>query len=365
MTSCLPWFKFRSAAPEEYSVHALCAILGPEADAYLFRLWAYCGRERLDGRFPGPGAALAVERAVRWRGRRGKLVEAMVTLGLLVLEGEDLVVSSWAEEQGPHIAKVERDRAKPDGRQPNPLRPPSNLPPPSLQSPAREEGGEKGERREEKKTSQRRKAEETPSRERGEAAPSPPPRKAQGHEDGEASPSGGPRGILAGDEPLPDGIQREFREARGVAYTWKPGRDDPASRELLSLAGAGGVPEVLRRWGHGVRARFKQRCDTLVDLVRRWDANATPEEGSAPTGPSDPRRRAALEVGRGAEPSGPCATGCGGTSRSVVWGQPLCPRCFAALEADVPAGWTAATVSAWVGARRAATPQLQEDAHAV
>ncbi|MCY1047572.1 hypothetical protein OV208_40105 [Corallococcus sp. bb12-1] len=90
-------------------------------------------------------------------------------------------------------------------------------------------------------------------------------------------------------EPLQDGVDRLFREVKGAAYTWRPGRDDTASRTLLSLAGQGGVPEVLRRWRHGLTATFRQRCDTLADLVQRWEANAQPE-ARAGTGP--PGRRA-------------------------------------------------------------------------
>ncbi|WP_254628048.1 hypothetical protein [Myxococcus sp. CA040A] len=340
MTSCLPWFKFRSAAPEEYPVHALCALLGPEADAYLFRLWAYCGRERLEGRFPGPGAALAVERAVRWRGRRGKLVEGLLAVGLLVLDGEDLVVATWADEQGTHIAKVERDRAKPDGRTAGAPAEPATAPRESLQSPAREDGGEKGEQRREKKSPARR-AEETTSRERVPVAPQPPPLK---------SPSSAPRGTTAGDaleETLPDGVNRLNLEVKGVPYDWRPGRDDAAARELLSR---GPVAEVLRRLENGLRAQFKQRVDTLPDLVRRWEANATPEEraGSAPAKTRAPD----LAVGGGWNPvGGPCPTGCGREAWATVWGQPLCRLCGeAAMDEVFPL--SDATVAAWVESRR-------------
>lgn len=285
MSCRLPWFKFRSAAPEEYEVHALCAQLGPEADAYLFRLWAYCGRERVSGRFPGPGAELAVERAVRWRGKRGRLVAALLSVGLLVREGEDLVVASWQEEQGAHVAKVVRDAAKPSGSAAESPEMPARLPPTSLPSPARDVGGENGEKREEKTTSQGRKADETPSRARQDETPSQPPRKAKGEVAPRERPAQPPPTSRAGDEALPDGIQREYREARDAEYTWRLGRDDPASRTLLSLAGEAGAPEVLRRWRNGVRARFKQRCDTLPDLVKRWEANATPEDGDRPRAP--------------------------------------------------------------------------------
>ncbi|GEL75389.1 hypothetical protein [Myxococcus virescens] len=78
-------------------------------------------------------------------------------------------------------------------------------------------------------------------------------------------------------ESLRDGVERVFLAARGKPYRWQR-RDDDASRELMALAGDGGMAEVLERWGHGVTATYRQRCDSLTDLVRRWNDNATPEE---------------------------------------------------------------------------------------
>ncbi|WP_426750216.1 hypothetical protein [Myxococcus sp. Y35] len=305
----LPWFKFRSSAPEEYAVHALCAQLGAEADAYLYRLWAYCGRERIDGRFAGPGAALAVERAVRWRGRRNKLVDALLAVGLLLLEGESLVVAKWMEEQGAYVRKVLNDRAKPDGRAHDDSEDPANLPRESPQTPAREDGGKTGEKRRETK-SPGRKAEKTTPHGRISEAPQPPSLKA---------PASAPRGISegeAGEESLPDGVNRVHLAAKGVPYEWRPGRDDAAARELLSR---GTVAEVLRRWEHGLRAHYKQRCDTLVDLVRRWEANATPEHRADTVKGTADVRRPDLSVGRGEVTAAPLPD----TPAGRAWGQVL------------------------------------------
>ncbi|NRD68482.1 hypothetical protein HRD49_42835, partial [Corallococcus exiguus] len=87
-------------------------------------------------------------------------------------------------------------------------------------------------------------------------------------------------------ESFQDGVDRVFREVKRVAYTWVPSRDESASRQLLAWAGAGGVPEVLRRWRNGLTATFGQRVDHLGMLVRRWDANAQPETraGAGPPG---------------------------------------------------------------------------------
>lgn len=111
-----------------------------------------------------------------------------------------------------------------------------------------------------------------------------------------------PPSIAPAAESLPDGVERVFFAARGCSYTWQPYRDDPAARRLLALAGTGGVSEVLRRWGHGVEARYRQRCDTLADLVRRWEANATPEYRPDTSQPAEARRRADVDVGRGEFP---------------------------------------------------------------
>lgn len=111
-----------------------------------------------------------------------------------------------------------------------------------------------------------------------------------------------PPSIAPAAESLPDGVERVFLAARGCSYTWQPYRDDPAARRLLALAGTGGVSEVLRRWGHGVEARYRQRCDTLADLVRRWEANATPEYRPDTSQPAESRRRADVDVGRGEAP---------------------------------------------------------------
>ncbi|SDD64682.1 hypothetical protein [Myxococcus virescens] len=298
-------------------MHALCARLGPEADVYLFRLWAYCGRERLDGRFPGPGADLAVERAVRWRGRRGRLVEGLLAVGLLVVEGEDLVVAKWEEEQGAHIAKVDRDRTKPDGRSRGSSEESANLPRESLQTPARDTGGERGEKRRETKSPGRKAEEKTPG-ERVPVAPQPPPLTNP-----PKAPRGKPEGVAresGGKESLPDGVNRVHLAVKGVPYDWRPGRDDPAARDLLSR---GSVAEVLRRLENGLRAHFKQRCDTLTDLVRRWEANATPEhraDAGQPSAPAEARRRTDAAVGRGEAPK---ALDLPDTPAGAAWAQVL------------------------------------------
>jgi hypothetical protein len=82
--------------------------------------------------------------------------------------------------------------------------------------------------------------------------------------------------------------------------------------------------------------------------------------GPAQMSPAEARRRAQLSVGRGEEPSAPCATRCGTASSLVVWGHPLCRACAAQMEAVVPR-LTTDSVSGWVASRaRGALPAALE-----
>lgn len=87
-----------------------------------------------------------------------------------------------------------------------------------------------------------------------------------------------------------------------------------------------------------------------------------PAEGASPASPASPaeaRRRAALDVGRGAEPPRTaCATYCGATSCTTSWGHALCARCAAQLETDVPL-WTGESVTTWVEAQQAHRAQQE------
>lgn len=359
--ACLPWFKLPTSLPADPRVRALERAVGPAALAYLVRLRAWLASYAPTGRYSGPDPAYAVERGCEWTGEDGHLVQAFVRAGFLAQEGESLVDVEWAEEQAAHATKAaaeaarkrEARRKKKEAEEPAHHAGASAGRPADVHRPSAPVPHEK-EREREREKSLVREAEETTPRERQNEVPSQPPRKKLGDGPVRAVPTAVAQDANGG-ESLPDGIQREFREAREADYTWKPGRDDPASRELLSLAGAAGAAEVVRRWGNGVRARYKQRCDTLSDLVRRWEANATPEDGGAPgiTQPADARRRAALDVGRGEEPPRvSCATGCGAVSSQFVWGHALSARCLARLEAAVP-HWTAESVTAWVQAEQA------------
>ncbi|RKH93641.1 hypothetical protein D7Y04_40275 [Corallococcus sp. AB038B] len=104
-------------------------------------------------------------------------------------------------------------------------------------------------------------------------------------------------------------------------------------------------------WGQARQPVCAARAFVGAEVWRRH----VPGQGGAEVGsagvvqlsPAEARRRAQLSVGRGEEPSAPCATACGAVSALVVWGHPLCRACAARLEADVPR-LTTDSVSGWV-----------------
>ncbi|RKG68626.1 hypothetical protein D7V80_11545 [Corallococcus sp. CA054B] len=140
-----------------------------------------------------------------------------------------------------------------------------------------------------------------------------------------------------------------------------------------ALAAVGGDEGRLRAawlawledtWGQSRQPVCASRAFIGAEVWRRH----VPGQGGAELGsvgltqlsPAEARRRAQLSVGRGEEPSAPCATGCGTASSLVVWGHPLCRGCAVRLEADVPR-LTTDSVSGWVEPRaRGASPTALE-----
>jgi hypothetical protein len=66
-----------------------------------------------------------------------------------------------------------------------------------------------------------------------------------------------------------------FREKRGADYA-PSGRDWKALAELREKHEGS---EIIRRWGFGLEAAYKARCDTFWDLRERWNALTAPEVG--------------------------------------------------------------------------------------
>lgn len=77
-----------------------------------------------------------------------------------------------------------------------------------------------------------------------------------------------------------------FRDQRGADYQ-PAGRDWTALAELRKHSDGA---EIIRRWGVGLQAAFKARCDTFWDLKERWNALTAPA-GRAVSGRLEPDLR--------------------------------------------------------------------------
>lgn len=116
----LPWFKLYGDFFSHPKTLELQAELGdPSADVYVVRMWAYVSRVAATGRLSGRNVVSVLERAVGWAGEPGRFVQAALRVGFLEQEPEALVVHDWAREQGAHVAKVEKDRARPPAHKRN------------------------------------------------------------------------------------------------------------------------------------------------------------------------------------------------------------------------------------------------------
>jgi hypothetical protein len=110
----LPWFKLAGDFFQHPKTLELQAELGdPCADVYIVRMWAYVSRVAASGRLAGRNVVTVLERAVGWHGEPGRFVRAALAVGFLEQEADALVIHDWAREQGAHVAKVEKDRARP------------------------------------------------------------------------------------------------------------------------------------------------------------------------------------------------------------------------------------------------------------
>lgn len=105
----LPWFEMDVDFHDSPKIEALASRLRePLADAYVARVYAYCYRHARD-RFDPEVAQGTIESAARWKGRRGNLFDALMSVGVLEREAGRIVVHGVAERLGPHLAKREAD----------------------------------------------------------------------------------------------------------------------------------------------------------------------------------------------------------------------------------------------------------------
>jgi hypothetical protein len=241
----MPWFKFHSTAPDDEKVHALTGELGDAgADVYLYRLWAFCGRKKPNGRFAKAAAVSVIESSVGWRGERGRLVDVLLRVGLLDDVGDEYEVHKWPEYQAALVERFEKDKKRPTStKRPQPAR--TGF----VEMPARANS-------------------ETP---RGVSPISP------------LSSSKGVQGE-ADESPLIERMCVAFHRVRGAMYALSH-HDDAAMRRLLGLA-RGDEGEVLRRWGIALAWRGFPTCASLQQLAQHWNNYAQPQ----PAAPGKPQQ---------------------------------------------------------------------------
>jgi hypothetical protein len=359
----MPWFKTITGIRNNPKVKHLCGLLrNPLADAYWSRLLDYCAEQQADGRFPVDGGSGMLEEAVSFRGEEGALLKALLASGLMEQDGNAYVVHDWAVEQAPLVAKFKRDREKT----------------PKTEEPQEEPApNPRGIRADASPSlvvvSSASSTSVVPTVVANHVAParvalSVPDERRGGRRVAPVVPPG---------ESFPD------RLAALTGWSWTPGVDDKALRDVLALCarepGELGLQdplgEILRRVGNGHQARF-QRVTSLTALARtdKWRACSTPEERRHAPAKASPRDEAAQrerEVGRSTATERPpvhlpCAA-CGCEAGSQFGGVLLChgfAGCFEAARAAATAagvlrpgpgdGTLEAWVASWVERQRLA-----------
>lgn len=80
----------------------LVALLGRGAEVLPIKLWSYCGKFHAEsGRLAGY-AAEEIETIAGWWGKPGRCIEALLKVGFLERDGDDLAIHEWTEHEG-HI----------------------------------------------------------------------------------------------------------------------------------------------------------------------------------------------------------------------------------------------------------------------
>lgn len=87
---------------------SLVQLLGLDAELIPLRLWAYVGKYHAEQGRIAVTAATEVERIVRWRGQRGKALEALITTGFLEPVDGGFLVHDWDDWNGHIFAFRER-----------------------------------------------------------------------------------------------------------------------------------------------------------------------------------------------------------------------------------------------------------------
>ncbi len=109
----LPWIQVRTnIRTHPKSMRLGIRLKDPRAYRLVVDLFLWCGEAAPDGRIKGPDADLVLEAGAGWDGEPGRFAAAALEVGFVDRDGDDLVVHDWADHNGAHAAKVERDRKK-------------------------------------------------------------------------------------------------------------------------------------------------------------------------------------------------------------------------------------------------------------
>ena len=88
----------------------LIGLLGSSAEVLPIRLWIYCGKfHYVDGRLT-EYSAQEIESIVRWWGKPGQCIEAMLRVEFIEKDNIGFFVHDWLEHQGHIVAYKERAR---------------------------------------------------------------------------------------------------------------------------------------------------------------------------------------------------------------------------------------------------------------
>lgn len=95
---------------EHPKVKRLRGMVGPEAEVYLLRLWAYVGLYFPDDGLLKEHGALEVEGLVNWRGKPQALLQALIKTGFLKKTSAGYMIHDWKEHEG-HLSAY-REKAR-------------------------------------------------------------------------------------------------------------------------------------------------------------------------------------------------------------------------------------------------------------
>lgn len=237
----LPWFQLDTDFADSPKVVALAARLRePLADAYVARLYAYCYRHARD-RFDAEVAEETIEVAVRWRGRRGTLTDALHAVGVLEREAGKVVVHGVKERLAPHLAKRLADAAR--QRKHREAAPESRVSHAGVTVDVTRDvtpvvtRESRSEREIEREKKQKKHAPDKP------ALP------------------------LLGFKPAQDMLVAVFREVRGTPYVWADAKDTLGLKRILSQP----LPEIERRWRAGLASAGWKETATVAQLAAKWN----------------------------------------------------------------------------------------------